>query len=426
VEKLQAFSEKFVTTALRRPLTPEQRQVYIERQFEAAKAEEAVKRVVLLALKSPRFLYLGLEKDSPDDYEVASRLSYGLWDSLPDGELLKAASAGALRTEDQLRNQCARMLQDARTRAKLHQFMEHWLQMNHVEDLSKDAQLYKGFTPEVIADLRVSLNLFLDDVVWGDTSDYRQLLLADYLFVNQRLARFYGLSFPETNAPRDFVKAPADPSQRCGVLTHPYLLATFSYQKTSSPIHRGVFLTRNIVGRALKMPPIAVAFNEAEFKPNMTMREKVTQLTRSEACQTCHSVINPLGFSLENFDAVGRFRSKENDRAIDAVSEYVTDDGSAVRLAGPRDVAKFAVESEHAQNAFIEQLFHHIVKQPMLAYGADAQGRLRKTFAGSQYNIRSLVTEIAALSAQMGVQEKATKNVSARVGQSGAEKEHGS
>src|SRR5213079_29337 len=278
-------------------------------------------------------------------------------------------------TREQVVQQADRMLGDPRARAKVQYFLRHWLQMDRVENLSKDDKLYPGFTPEIIADLRTSLDVFLEDAVWN--GNYRQLLLADYLYVNEHLAKFYGI---ETNAADDFFKVTLDPTQRSGVVTHPYLLAAFSYQKSTSPIHRGVFLTRNIVGRALKPPPMAMTFKDADFAPNLTMREKVAQLTRSQACQACHSVINPLGFSLESYDAVGRFRTQDNDRPIDPVSDYLTDEGQTVRLAGARDVAQFALTSDHAQNGFIEQLFHHVVKQPVRAYGADVMDRLRQSF----------------------------------------------
>src|SRR3989475_5966167 len=159
------------------------------------------------------------------------------------------------------------------------------------------------------------------------------------MYVNDRLASFYGMN---TNGTDDFVKVKLDPEYRSGVLTHPYLLAAFSYQKFTSPIHRGVFLTRNIVGRALKPPPMAMTFKDADFAPNLTMREKVAQLTRPQACQTCHSVINPLGFSLEQYDAVGRFRTGENGRPIDVLSDYTPDDGETIRRPAARDLAQFA------------------------------------------------------------------------------------
>ena len=399
--KIETFAQDFVATAFRRHLTAEQKRIFVTSHFKkGTKPEDAVKRLALLALKSPRFLYLGLDDRKPDAHDIAARLSFGLWDSLPDRDLTKLAAQGKLATADQVSQQARLMLADPRARAKMQYFLHHWLQMSHAENFDKDDKLFPGFTPEIVADLRESLNLFLDDVVWSPTSDYRRLLLEDDLFVNKRLATFYGVN---TNATEDFVKVSLDPKQRSGVITHPYLLAAFSYQKSSSPIHRGVFLTRNIVGRALKAPPVAVAFNEAEFAPNLSMREKVAQLTRPQACQGCHSVINPLGFSLENYDAVGRFRTKEDGKPIDASADYLTDDGKVVKLRGARDIAEFAVGSEHAQNAFIEQLFHQIVKQPMRAYGPDVQARLLRAFLDSDYNIQKLLVEIATLAAMNGV-----------------------
>jgi mono/diheme cytochrome c family protein len=416
--KVQAFCAEFVSAAFRRPLTDEQKRVYVAAHFQdALKLDDVAKRVVLLALKSPRFLYLGLDNNQPDDLEVAARLSFDLWDSLPDAELRKAAVNHALHTPEQVSEQARRMLADPRARAKMLSFLHHWLQLSRAEDLSKDAKLFPGFTPEIIADLRTSLNLFLDEVVWSPSSDYRRLLMEDDLWVNDRLAKFYGVG---TNGTDDFVKVNLNPKERCGVITHPYLLAMFSYPRSTSPIHRGVFLTRNIVGRALKPPPIAVAFKEADFAPNLTMREKISELTRPQACQGCHSAINPLGFSLEHYDAVGRFRTKDGDKLVDAVSDYIADDGTSVRLTGARDVAEFAVNGEHAQNAFIEQLFHSIVKQPLLAYGSAVQERLRKSFVASGFNIQKLLVDIATVSSLHGVETAAVARKSAVMSETGA------
>ncbi len=403
-EQVQSFCRRFVETAFRHPLTPEQQRVYVDGHLKKAdKLESAVKNIVLLTLKSPRFLYLGLGDGKPGGYEVAERISFGLWDSLPDKELLEQAANGNLASRDRVTQQAARMLNDPRARAKMQAALHHWLQMSHVEDLSKDSALYPGFSGEVIADLRTSLDLFLDDAVWGERSDYRDLLLGDTLFVNDRLAKFYGL---DANAGDEFVKVAFDTGKRSGVLTHPYLLAAFSYHKTTSPIHRGVFLTRNIVGRTLKPPSMAVAFKDADFDPHLTMREKVAELTRSDACMSCHSVINPLGFSLEHFDAVGRFRTTERDRPIDAASDYTTNDGKTIRLTGARDVAQYAAGSELAQTAFVEHLFHQVVKQPALAYGPNTLSQLRESFAKSDYNMRQLLIEIATVSALHGVEKE--------------------
>jgi hypothetical protein len=293
------------------------------------------------------------------------------------------------------------MLRDHRTRAKLRQFFQHWLDMEEAQDLSKDTTAFPDFNESVLADLRTSLDLFIDEVVWSDSSDYRQLLLANYLFLNERLAKFYGVPAP---AGGEFEKVSFQPRERTGVITHPFLLSMFAYNKSSSPIHRGVFLTRNIVGRALRPPIMAIEFMDGRFDPSLTMREKVSELTRPAACQTCHSVINPLGFSLENYDAVGRYRMTDNRKPVDTTSEYPTADGKMVRLSGARDVAEYAAKNEEAHRGFIQQLFHHTVKQPVGAYGPETLENLRRGFAASGYSIQKLLVEIVKVSALHGVE----------------------
>ena len=236
-------------------MTPEQKERQVGRHFaEGIHPETSVKRVVLLALKSPRFLYR--EVEGLDAYDVASRLSFGLWDSIPDAPLLDAAAQGNLSTREEVARQAERMVNDPRARAKVREFLFQWLRVDSVPDLAKDPAKYPGFDPAVASDLRTSLDLFLDEAVWGESSDYRQLLLADTLYLNGRLGKFYGVDLP---ADATFRKVALDPSERAGVLTHPYLLSNFAYTSTSSPIHRGVFLSRSVLGRALKPPPEAVA-----------------------------------------------------------------------------------------------------------------------------------------------------------------------
>jgi hypothetical protein len=237
--------------------------------------------------------------------------------------------------------------------------------------------------------------MFVDDIVWSDKSDYRQLILANHWFVNQRLAKFYGLEAP---AEEGFHEISVNAEERAGVVTHPYLLAALAYHKSSSPIHRGVFATRKLLGRTLRPPPAAIQFMDGSFDPHMTMREKVTELTKSQACQSCHSIINPLGFSLEHYDAVGRIRTvertAEKERPIDATGSFTSLDGEVIRLTGARDLAEHAAASDEAHRGFVEQLFQHVVKQPAAAYGPETTDRLVKGFADSGYNIRKLLVEI--------------------------------
>lgn len=395
-EKVKQFCRQFAERAFRRPLTPELERLFVELHFkQSANLETAAKRSVLLVLKSPRFLYPEIGAGGPGDYSVASRMALGLWDSLPDQALLDAAAQGKLRTRDQIAAQAERMLDDPRAKSKLRYFFHHWLELKEMESLAKDKQLFPDFDEALVSDLRTSLDMFLDDVVWCESSDYRQLLVADYVFMNDRLASFYDVAAPATGT---FEKISLDPQRQAGVVTHPYLLSTFAYHNLSSPIHRGVFVTRRLLGQALKPPPQATEFKDADFDPGMTTREKVTLLTQPAACQTCHTVINPLGFSLEHYDAVGRFREQENDKPIDTSSDFTTADGETVKLSGARSLAEFIAGSDHAHGHFVDQLFHQAVKQPINAYGANARRDLIDGFVASEFNIRKLLIEIMKVS----------------------------
>lgn len=395
--RLREFALAFVEAAFRRPLAEEQKQTIVEAQFKAAKTPEtAVKRVMMLALKSPEFLYPGLrDGEKGDDYDVAARLALTLWDSLPDKKLSQAAAAGKLRTSEEIRSEARRMIADPRAREKLRGFFHHWLEMERAEGASKDPKLFPDFTPALLADLRESLMGFIDQVVWSGRSDYRELLQADYLLLNERLGKFYGK--PVTG--EEFQRVSFDPRQRAGVVTHPYLLASLAYTKHSSPIHRGVFLTRNIVGMSLKPPMKAVVFEDSHFNPKLTMREKVTELTRSGGCMACHRLINPLGFSLENFDAVGRWRAEDNNKPVNPVGEFANNEGKTVRLTGPRDIVNYVAANPSGHRAFIRHLFHHLVKQEPGAYGIATLDKLQRDFAASGCHIQKLLVEIALVAA---------------------------
>ncbi len=391
--RLRDFCARFAEAAFRRPLGNTEVGFFIDRQFNAAgDVKVAVKRCVLLCLKSPRFLYpeLSGEDEIPDSYTVASRLSFALWDSIPDAKLLQAAAAGKLGTAESVDAEAWRMLDDPRARAKMSSFFEHWLEMEG-RDPAKDRSLFPDFSETVITDLRESLLRFVENVAWGERSDYRTLLKAEYLLLNERLSAIYGgdIVGPE------FRKVAVDSGRRAGILTHPYLLAAFAYHDNTSPIHRGVFLTRNILGRVLRPPPKAIAFSDDKLDPQLSMREKITLITRDTACMSCHSVINPLGFSLENFDAIGRWRTSDKDKPVNARSEYMTAAGEVLSLSGARDIADYAANSPAAHDAFVNAVFHHLAKQPIAAYGSNALIDLRKGFSASLFSIKSLMVEIA-------------------------------
>jgi hypothetical protein len=400
-DKLKEFCRTLAQRAFRRPLSDEDRTFYADRHFQdGVPPEVSVKRAVLHILKSPRFLYPD-PGGKPDDFTAAARLALALWDSLPDAALTEAAQKGELGTGEQLRAQAQRMMRDPRTRAKLREFFHHWLAFEEAEEISKDNKEFPEFDEAMLADLRTSLEKFVDEVVWSEGSDFRQLLLDDRLVVNPRLAKFYGGPVP---AEDKFEPVKFDSAQRAGVFTHPYLLSAFAYHKSTSPIHRGVFLTRNVLGRFLKPPPMAIEFMDDKFDPSLTMREKVTELTKNANCMACHATINPLGFSLENYDAVGRWRTVDQNKPVNASSEYTTSDGEIITLNGARDVARHAADNEAAQRGFVRQMFHFTIKQTPAAYGPETLDRLHEAFAKANFNMRALLEEMAVTAAAHGVQ----------------------
>lgn len=413
--RLREFCVTLAERAFRRPLSDEQKDLFIQRQFaEAATPELAVQRVVLLVLQSPRFLFPELASPEPGGFQIASRLSLGLWDSLPDEALRQKGATGQLATKDQVRTEAARMVANPRARAKLREFLLQWLKVEHFAELSKDSRQFPDFNPVLATDLRTSLDLFLDEVVNGESADFRQLLLSDVVHLNGNLAAFYGVDLPaDALSPGEpgFRKFVGSGQERAGVLTHPYLMAGFAYTASSSPIHRGVFLSRSVLGRTLRPPPEAVAPLPPELHAGMTTRERVLMQTKPESCQSCHAMINPLGFTLENYDAVGRFRREEQGKPVDTSGNYITRTGQRKTFANIRDLAEFLAVTEESHAAFVDQLFHNLIKQPIRAHGLQTPEELRMAFEQHQFNIRELMVDIVTRAA---MQVPATSITSAK------------
>ena len=396
--KLRQFAERFAEGAFRRPLTPELRSLVVERPFaDAPDDDTALRRSLLATLESPRFLFR--ETGGTDAFATAERLSFGLWDSIPDQPLHDAAAQGRLATEAEIRGQAERMVHDRRTRSKVRDFLFSWLRVDLGPELAKDTSRHPGFTPEVAADLRTSLELFLDDTVWT-SGDFRRLFTTDTVPLNGRLAPLYGAGLP---ADADFTPVRLDDGRRGGVLAHPYMLAVLSYPDATSPIHRGVFLARSVLGNVLRPPQEAIAPLAPGERPDLTTRERVALQTSAVACQTCHTMINPLGFALEEFDAIGRHRTVERsgdvEKAIDASGSYLPREGPAATFRGARELGAFVATSRDAQEAFVQALFHALVKQPVRAWGPDTLHRLQAGFEASGFDIRRLLVDIMVVSA---------------------------
>lgn len=401
---LRDFLTKLAQIAFRGALDEAARKFYVDAQSDATQDDaEAIRRSVLACLKSPRFLYPLLDTDQSTSQRTANRLALTLFDSLPsEAWLLKEVEKGGLDKADRIRNAARRMVSDFRTQAKTRQLMYAWLNMSHIEDIKKDDRLFPGFDDQIAADLRGSLDAFLDDIVWSESSDYRQLFKADWSYTNNRLAGFYKTPAWKPLTPTKnsaLSKSASDSEHRSGLLTHPYLMSGLAYRDSTSPVHRGVFLIRFVLGRTLRPPNEAFTPLSPKLHPDLTTRERVELQTSPANCQVCHTKINGLGFALENFDAVGRFRVKERDKIIDSAGRYTTRSGKVVSFKGSRELADYLVSSEDAHQAFVSRAFQHFVKQPIAAYGPDMLNNLTATFKKKNFNIRELLIEIAVIAA---------------------------
>ena len=399
---LRAFLTELVETAFRGPLSEELRQLYIDEQLKAEPDDAlAIKRALLVTLKSPRFLYPTLDGRHSPSRQAANRLALVLHDSLPTERwLTDAARNEKLGTEPEVRRAAERMVDDYRTRAKVRQMLYSWLDLGHIGEISKDEEKFPGFDHEVVSDLRKSFNAMLDEIVWSEQSDFRQLFQAEWTYTSDRLAEFYGDSWKpaEPEGPR-LRRSVADGQHRHGVLTHPFLMSGLAYADATSPIHRGVFLIRHVLGRMLRPPNEAFSPLSPDLHPELTTRERVALQTSPQSCQVCHSRINPLGFTLENFDAVGRYRTKEKQKPIDATGSYTTRSGKEVTFKDAGDLADFLVRSGDSHEAFVNHAFEFFVKQPIAAYGPETLDRLTASFRESGFHIRKLLAEIAVIAA---------------------------
>lgn len=289
---------------------------------------EGVQAAVQAALCSPHFLYrweLDPTAVKPGDvrnlgdFEIASRLSYFLWSSMPDAELFDLAERGALLKDGNLEKQVTRMLKDWRARALVENFGGQWLQLHNIYDIDPDPKKFPKFSYELREDMKRETLAFLDAIVKEDRS-VLDLVDARFTFLNERLARHYGIDGVKGN---DFrrVELPAE-SPRGGVLTMGSVLLATSQPTRTSPVIRGKWILEQILGTPPPPPPPNVPPLEAKhIDPNLPIKKRLEIHRDSPDCAGCHAKIDPIGFALENFDAIGAFRTMDGPNPIDASGE---------------------------------------------------------------------------------------------------------
>ena len=398
---LRHYLEKFLRLAFRGEIDDAIAGHYIDMNLAAAPDDAvAIRRTVLMALKSPRFLYPSLDPHQSLSRRRLNRMTLTLFDSLPvDDRSIRQADKDQFDRPEAVRGLASQMVKDPRCRAKFRDFIYHWMELGDVTELVKDAEQFAGFDAALVEDLRTSLDTFIDRVVFSGPGDYRQLVAADWTITGGAMPAFYGEAFRPAADRDDFTPTLAHPDQHVGVLTHPLLMARLAYHGGTSPIHRGVYLTRHVMGRVLRPPNQAFTPIDPQLHPDMTTRQRVQLQTGEVNCQVCHVKINGLGFALENFDAVGRFRETEVGQPIDASGRYMATDGTEVSFRGARELGDYVATSPDAHAAFIEALFEYFVKQPPAAYGPAVADQLLEHFRKHEFNIRELLIQIAILTA---------------------------
>ena len=368
--------------AFRRGLDDETKKLYIAKQLEGRSPEAGAKRVALLAMLSPRFLYR--EIGGKDAYATAASLSFGLWDTVPDLTLQKAVWEGKLKTPEDVRVQATRMANDPRAWAKLRDFLLLWTKVDEIPDIVKSAKKYPEFDAATAADLRTSYEMFLEANGW----DFRRLMLSESSYLNGRLSKIYGGGL----APGASFQAVETPGRK-GLLSQPYLLARLGYLEGSDPIHRGVLVVRNMLGRVLNPPPMAFTPLAASAHPTFTTRERVAFQTKPDACKGCHGLINPIGFTFEGYDALGRKRLKDGAKAVDSTGYYVPPSGAKVVFKDAGDLATYLADGDESHAAFVEKLFVNMVRQPARAYGLGTIQKLQRSFEKDGLDVRKLMVE---------------------------------
>ena len=322
---------------------------------------ESLKLPLTAVLVSPYFLFRGEiqpEPDNPasihpvDEFALASRLSYFLWSSMPDDELLKLAAAGQLRQN--LDAQVQRMLSDPKAHALVQNFAGQWLEIRNLKFVAPDHDLYPGFDDQLRTAMQTETEMFFESIMREDHS-VMDFIDGQYTFVNDRLAQFYGI--PNVDGD-EFRKVSLAGTPRRGLLTQASILTVTSNPTRTSPVKRGKWVLEELLGTPPPPPPPDVPPLKSDSQPvAASLRAQMEEHRANPVCASCHARMDPIGFSLENFDGIGTFREKDGDFAIDPSGQLVTGEN----FQGPAELAKILATTKKDE-------FIHCLAEKMLTY----------------------------------------------------------
>ena len=398
----RAILSSLARRAYRRPVTNEDIEPLLH-VYRLARADEGFEPSIGTALQriliSPQFLFR-IASDPPgiapatafriSDVELASRLSFFFWSSIPDEELLDLAEQGRLSDPVVLEQQVRRMLADARSQSLVDNFAGQWLFLRNVEAVSPDPRLYPEFNDNLRAAFRSETELFFESNFREDRP-LAELLTADYTFVNERLARHYGI--PNVYGDH-FRRVPVTDENRQGLLGHGSILTVTSRANRTAPVLRGKWVLDNVLGTPPPPPPPDVpALEESgEDIANLTMRQRMEQHRANPVCASCHSRMDPIGFALDNFNPIGQWRTSENGVPINASGALA--DGT--EFNGPEELRNILlVRPEQFAMTVTEKLLTYAVGRDVGAHDMPAIRQILREAEPSEYRWSSLLVGIA-------------------------------
>ena len=387
--------------AFRRPVTQAEVGNYVRfiemAQKEGDSFEQGVRVALQAVLVSPEFLFR-IEHDAKpndpksvhkiSDFELATRLSYFLWSSIPDDELLNAAEQGTLQKQEQLEAQIRRMLRDPKAFALVENFGGQWLALRNLDSVQPDPVKFPEFDKDLRASMRSETQLFFESIVHEDRS-ILEFLSAKYTFLNERMAKFYGI---EGVTGPDFRRVDLATDQRMGILTQASVLTVSSYPTRTSPVIRGKYILENILNTPPPPPPPDVpSLDDSKVGSTASLRQQLEKHRANAICASCHSKMDPLGFGLENYDAIGRWRTVDGTFPIDASGKLP----SGKSFTTPAQMMSILVEGRDAfTRSLSEKLLTYALGRGLERYDRPAIQLISQRAAQHDYRFSGLVLEI--------------------------------
>lgn len=404
------FVRSFGKRAFRRPLDEEEVARYTKLVASEADFYRGAQLAVETMLQSPAFLFRLDQSEEPRwaQYAVASRLSYAIWDSMPDGQLLEAAGRGELRRRDQFDSHMERMLSDPRAERALNEFVSQWLRFDRLTNASKDRRRFPKFTRETaIAMTEEARRFFLDLVRTG--ADFRDFFRAPVAYPNSDLAAIYEIAAPESSFTR--VALPAA-TERAGILGQAMFLAMTAKPDETSPTARGLFVREQFLCQHVPDPPPGTNTNlpEVTEAAPKTNRERLAEHTSNAACASCHNLIDPIGNGFEKFDPIGARREKLEVRFLGAdrgdgatgakgvelpldTTGLVAGLGDA-RFSSPRELGEILARTPQCLECVVRQYFRFVYGRPDIEADRPAISRALAAFRDSGYRYQEMMKEV--------------------------------